>query len=61
MNKWNNNKIQFPRLLAEIASSSALTDEVMSELRESMDLSNDEINELFDRAQNEWNRIKEEI
>jgi len=62
MNKnWNNNRIQFPRLLAEIVATGAITNEVMAGLRDGMDLSNDEINEIFDRAQMEWEKIKQSV
>ena len=48
---WTNNAIQFPRLLAEIMATQNLD---MAALAESMDLSIDEINELFDRADAVW-------
>ena len=43
---WENNAVQFPRLLTEVALS--------------MDLKPDELHELFDRAIDEWERIKKE-
>ena len=61
MNKiWEDNNIQFPRLLAEIASTVEITEPQFAELCASMDLSRDEVNELFERAEVEWQRIKEE-
>jgi hypothetical protein len=56
--KWLDNKIQFPRLLAEIYAIGGLSGDQMRQLCDSMDLEPDEINQLFDRAQDEWDRIK---
>ena len=56
MSNWDNNTIQFPRLLAEImATQDALN---IPALAESMDLTVDEVGELFDRADAAWQRIK---
>ena len=57
---WEDNSIQFPRLLTEICATYNTTDEDFEALCESMDLSKDEVNELFDRAQEEWEEIKQE-
>jgi hypothetical protein len=56
MNRWENNEIQFPRLLAEIFG--ILTNEQIDFLCESMDLTADDIDELFHRANLEWEKIK---
>ena len=48
---WLDNGVQFPRLLAEIAATQNLE---MKALAESMDLSLEEVNELFDRANTAW-------
>ena len=53
---WKNNAIQFPRLLAEIMATQELN---MEALAESMDLSVEEVDELFDRADQEWEVAKE--
>lgn len=53
---WNNDTLQFPRLLAEISATQELD---MQALADSMDLSLDEVNELFDRAGEVWEGIKE--
>lgn len=53
---WNNNANQFPRLLAEIMATQDHLD--MAALAESMDLSIEEVSELFDRAQETWEQIK---
>jgi hypothetical protein len=61
MTKWEDNSIQFPRLLAEINACVEISEKDWKELQESMDLEEDEIIELFDRANDEWERIKQEI
>lgn len=53
--KWGNNAVQFPRLLAEIMATQELD---MEALAESMDLSIDQVSELFDRADEAWEHIK---
>lgn len=53
---WENDSIQFPRLLSEIIATHELN---LSVLAESMDLTVDDVNELMDRAQERWERIKE--
>jgi hypothetical protein len=55
---WDNNSIQLPRLLAEIAAI-GLTLDQYGALRESMDLKVEEIDELLKRADEEWDSIKE--
>lgn len=54
---WNNNAVQFPRLLAEIRAVS-LTDDQYRELAASMDLTRDQIDELLERAETRWQGIK---
>lgn len=56
--KWLNNEIQFPRLIAELEATGAFTNEVISNLAESMDLRIDDVCNLIDRAQTEWEKIK---
>jgi hypothetical protein len=56
--RWKDNSIQFPRLLAEIMATCELTETMWASLCESMDITSDELSELFDRAQDEWERIK---
>lgn len=57
--KWENNAIQFPRLLAEIMATQDKFD--VHALAESMDVTVDEINELFDRANDAWEAAKAEF
>jgi len=54
---WNNNHLQFARLLSEIRAM-GLTAEQSEQLKQSMRLHQDEIDEVFDRAQLEWERAK---
>ena len=61
MNNWENNAIQFPRLIAEINANVKFTDKQWTYLEKSMDLSRYEIAELFDRASDEWEKIKSKI
>ena len=57
---WNNDDIQFPRLLAEIMATVDFTTRQWDALCSSMDLDRPDILELFDRAQAKWDRIKEQ-
>ena len=50
---WENSHLQFSRLLAEI-NGVGLSDEQMQGLCEAMDLTEEQINELFDRANVLW-------
>lgn len=55
---WKNNAIQFPRLIAELEAVGAFTHSIMADLSGEMDLSKEEIAEIVDRAQAEWDKIK---
>lgn len=55
---WERDDIQFPRLLAEIAGTINIDRAAMKALADSMDLEPEEVCELFDRAQAEWERLK---
>ena len=54
---WNNNKVQFARLLCEIQATQDHID--FDALSESMDLSVDDILSLFDRAVDVWEKAKQ--
>ncbi len=54
---WPNDDIQFPRLLAEVRG--VMTAHMFRELRESMNLEPAELTELFDRADEIWEKIKQ--
>jgi len=56
MSHWEDDSVQFPRLLAEIMATQDNLD--MPALAESMDVSIEELNELFDRADRSWESIK---
>jgi hypothetical protein len=56
---WKNNAIQFPRLLAEINANVGISSKDWDALCASMDLTSEEVGELFDRADAEWERIKQ--
>tara|TARA_R110000787_G_scaffold336_2_gene1167 strand:+ start:3812 stop:4030 length:219 start_codon:yes stop_codon:yes gene_type:complete len=58
---WENDDIQFARLLDEIQGNVTISDSDMEALCESMNLSKDEIFEIFERAQSKWDKIKESI
>ena len=54
---WQKDHIQFPRLLAEIYAV-GLTGKQEKDLMKSMDLTRDEIYELLERADKNWEREK---
>lgn len=59
---WEDDAIQFPRLIAEIAATDALSSEnVWAELCDSMDLTDSELNVLFDRAEAAWEAAKKAV
>ena len=58
LTNWERDEYQFPRLLAEIRACVQMNHNDLTLLCESMDLSLDNISELFDRAQAEWERVK---
>lgn len=53
---WDNNLIQFARLICEINATQDSLD--LSALAESMDLNVAEVIDLFDRADDVWERAK---
>lgn len=53
---WGRDDIQFPRLLCEIIATQENLD--IFEIAKSMDLTVDEVNELFDRAHEAWEKAK---
>jgi hypothetical protein len=55
---WARNDLQFPRLLAEIAATQELD---IAALSEAMDLEEDAIDELLERAQTAWAKDKAEL
>jgi len=57
---WKNNAIQFARFIAEAEAAGAFTEELIKEMCLSMDLTPLEIAEIIDRAQEEWDKIKDD-
>lgn len=55
--KWENNSIQFPRMLAELRAVGP-TEEQYLHLQDSMDLERGNIDEIFERAEVIWNELK---
>lgn len=58
---WNNNSIQFPRLLVEIMMNVDITKADWESLCESMGLTEAQIGDIFDRAHFDWEKIKAEL
>ena len=56
MNKWKSNTIQFPRLISEINATQELN---LKTLAKEMDLTVDNVLELFERAEKEFQLNKE--
>jgi hypothetical protein len=56
---WKDNYIQFTRLLAEITSTVDLSVTNIESLCETMGIDSGQLDELCDRAEVEWQRIKE--
>ena len=57
---WERDDYQFPRLLSEMVANIALTDEQFETLADAMDLHISDVDELLDRAQTAWEKVKEE-
>lgn len=55
---WENNNIQFPRLIAEMEIAGLFRHRNVCIVAESMDLDCEEIYEIIERAQKEWDKIK---
>lgn len=54
---WNNDLVQFARLLCEIAATQNVD---LDLLEESMDLPFKEVDDLFERAHDVWEAVKED-
>lgn len=62
LKNWENNAIQFPRLIAELEAQGVFDlPGVRKNLSEEMDILDEEINAIIDRAQVEWEGIKTRI
>lgn len=58
---WDDDLIQFARLLSEIQGAWSINEGQWQALRESMDLQNDDLMALFDRAFNVWDAAKARV
>ena len=56
-NLWGQNAVQFPRLIAELWGI-GLTQKQREFLKKQMELTGRDIDELFERADKEWQKIK---
>ena len=55
---WDVNSVQFPRLISEICACVEITPDDWEYIAKSMDLDISDVDELVDRAQQEWEAIK---
>ena len=55
---WNQDGYQFPRLLSEIRANVSIPPGDMEDLLQSMGITRAQLDELFDRAQRDWERVK---
>jgi hypothetical protein len=58
MENWDNNLIQFARLIAEAEIAGGFTEQLVQDLCIAMDLEKDDIWNLLDRAQKQWDDAK---
>ncbi len=58
---WEDDAIQFPRLIAELETVGAFSAPVIKALTEEMAISKQELNELVDRAQTAFDKVKSQI
>lgn len=58
MSNWENDFIQFPRLLSEVWANIEMYEDTKEDLLESMDITEDELEHLFERADRIWQDIK---
>ena len=58
---WNNNAYQFPRLLAEIRANVEVSDKEWQDICDSMDINEVELEQLWNRALQEWEDIKAKV
>ncbi len=58
---WEDDSIQFPRLLAEICANVELSGSDMEVLCEAMDIEMPDLMELFHRAQVSWESICDDL
>ena len=61
MNPWTNNELQFARLLCELELANAFNQETIDTLCVEMDLEENDIIELLERAQIVWDEAKNDV
>lgn len=57
--KWKDDSVQFPRLIAEINANVNITGDDWDDLCDSMDLPSFAVHELFERADAAWEKAKD--
>lgn len=57
--KWDNNELQFARLISEIEAAGGFTEQLVQDLCASMNLEKDRITQLIDRAALHWDENKD--
>lgn len=58
MSTWENNEVQFARLIEELVATDAIDGRVWDGLQESMSLESDDLSVLFERARETWEAAK---
>lgn len=58
---WENNDIQFPRLLNELNATGFMTAEIEKQLLDEMDITREELDQLFERARQVWDEINSQL
>lgn len=58
---WKNNEIQFARLICELEMAGVITENVLDQLEESMDLEIQDLDELLERATKVWDNSKAKV
>lgn len=58
---WEDDSIQFPRLISEIAANVVINGSEWQALLDSMSLEDADLNELFERAHVKWEQAKARI
>ncbi len=59
--RWQDDEVQFARLLCELVAAGQPSDQVMQSLQEAMDLPESAIDELFEHAHRTWETAKARI
>ena len=58
---WNNDKVQFARLICELEAAGAFTENLVEMICNETDLSSREIYEIVDRAQKSFEEVKSNL